>query len=103
MWRCITGKAGEDTLIRLNYIPTINIDKKTWTSSFKGSIPGKVGDYVLGAGRGCYDQGLQNAGCPTIQIGRITSIHGDIVTMDDVGINAYSGTNYDAVYISELK
>ena len=96
-------KSWKDTLIRLNYIPTINIDKKTWTSSFKGSIPGKVGDYVLGAGRGCYDQGLQNAGCPTIQIGRITSINGDIVTMDDVGINAYSGTNYDAVYISELK
>ena len=97
------SQSWKDTLIRLKYIPAITIDKKIWTSSFRGSVPGKVGDYVLGAGRGCYDLGLQNSGCPTIQIGRITSINGDIVSMDDVGINAYSGTSYDAVYISELR
>jgi hypothetical protein len=96
-------RSWRDTLIRLTYIPTINVDRKTWTSSFKGSVPGKVGDYVLGAGRGCYDQGLQNAGCPTIQIGRITSINGDIVNMDDVGVNVYPETKYDAVYISALR
>jgi hypothetical protein len=96
-------RSWKDTLIRLSYVPTINVDRKTWTSSFNGTVPGKVGDYVLGAGRGCYDQGLQNAGCPTIQIGRITSINGDVVNMDDVGINVYPETRYDAVYISVLK
>jgi Pectate lyase superfamily protein len=90
-----------DTLIRIP-LPVINVNRTNWTASFSCNNC-KVGDYVLGANRGCYDQSLYNSGCPTIQIGRVIKISADIVFLDDVGLNCFPGMAYDAVYISRLK
>ena len=90
-----------DTLIRIP-VPLITVNRKNWTASFSCNDC-KVGDYILGANRGCYDQAVYNTGCPTIQVGRVTRNSADIVFLDDVGLNCFSGMAYDAVYINRLK
>jgi Pectate lyase superfamily protein len=90
-----------DTLIRIP-ISKIIVNRTKWTAFFTCNGC-KVGDYILGANRGCYDEGLYNTGCPTIQIGRVTRISSDSVFLDDVGLNCYSGMAYDAVYINRIR
>lgn len=96
-----------DTLFKLPFIPSFKIDRSGWTASFGGSAGLQVGDYILAAPTstlGHYSDRALNAGqCATIQIGRISSISNGMVHLDDVGLNAYSGNDYDAVYVDRLK
>ena len=92
--------------MNLGFIPVISINKSNWTGTINS--PGlHVGDYILGAptnksGR-YWDQELNPHPCATIQIGRVTAVKGNTASLDDVGLNADTGGNYDAVYISRLK
>ena len=96
-----------DTLFKLPFLPSFKIDRSGWTASFGGSSGLQVGDYILAAPTstsGHYSDRTLNPGlCATIQIGRISSISNGMVDLDDVGLNAYSGNNYDAVYVDRLK
>lgn len=97
---------GSDSLVNISYITDLIVDRGSWTANC--TVPGaKVGDYILAAPTsttgGYYDLSLINAACPTIQIGRVTAVTGSHVTLDDVGLNAYSGEGYDAFYIDRIK
>jgi hypothetical protein len=98
-----------DTLIRLAVRPNMVVDRKNWTARFDagreiGSY--QVGDYILGSGVSTtkfWDSALNDRHCPLVQIGRIVAINGTTVHLINIGLNAYSGINDDAVYISRLK
>ena len=96
-----------DTLFKLPFIPAFTIDRKGWTASFSGVSGLRAGDYILAAPTstsGLYsDRSLNPAQCATIQIGRISSISNGTIYLDDVGLNAYSGNDYDAVFVDRLK
>jgi hypothetical protein len=66
-----------------------------------------VGDYILGApgssSKRFYDQGLNPNVAPTLQIGRVTRKEKGIVYLDDVGLNVFTESGYDALYISRIK
>jgi hypothetical protein len=91
--------------------PDIEIDKIHWTAKFKippsATVPYKIGEYVLGgptdATRWFYDRVMNPESCNTIQIGRIISVSKDSVYLDDVGLNAYSGTEYGAIFTNGVK
>jgi hypothetical protein len=96
-----------DTLFKLPLIPAFTIDHTGWTASFSGGSGLQTGDYILAAPTstsGHYsDRSLNSGQCATIQIGRVSSISNGVVHLDDVGLNAYSGNNYDAVFVDRLK
>lgn len=97
---------GSDTITKIAYITDLIVDRGSWTANC--TAPGAVvGDYILGSPTSTtgsyYDLSLINAACPTIQIGRVTAVTGSHVTLDDVGLNAYSGQGYDAFYIDRIK
>jgi hypothetical protein len=96
-------KKDSDTLIKLPAVPMIHIDRIKWVAAYKRFGMEKVGDYILGAGRGCFDREMAPNGCNTIQIGRVASIKGDSVYLDDVAVNVYEGNAYDRIYINRLK
>ena len=103
--------SSNDTVIQLRPLPNVNIDKTKWTANF--TIPGgytslyKIGDYILGSPtsttRLFFDRDMNGESCNTIQIGRVTNITNNTVFLDDVAVNAYDGTGYDAVYICRAK
>jgi hypothetical protein len=99
-------KTNADTLI-LSGISSqsLKVDRKKWTASL--SSPNKVnpGDYILGSPRSTTRKYFDNPliSCNTIQIGRVVSVSGDRVELDDVGLNVVPGDSYDAIYISRLK
>ena len=41
--------------------------------------------------------------CSTIQIGRVISVKENNISLDDVGLNAYSGNDYGGFYIDRIK
>lgn len=97
---------GSDTITKISYITDLIVDRGSWTANC--TAPGAiVGDYILAAPTSTtgsyYDLSLINVACPTIQIGRVSSVTGNHVTLDDVGLNAYSGQQYDAFYIDRIK
>jgi len=102
-------KADFEALHALPFVPLITVDKTKWLASFP-VIPGisfKPGDYILASptdktGR-YFDSGMNPGECSTIQIGRVISITGNTVNLDDVGLNAYSGKDYGAVYLDTVK
>jgi len=98
--------SGSDSLRNIPYITDLIVDRGSWTANC--TCPGaSIGDYILAAPTNTtgsyYDTYLLNAACPTIQIGRVNSVTGNHITLDDVGLNAYSGTGYDAFYIDRIK
>lgn len=97
---------GLDTLIRLPWSYTVNVDRTKWTATIN-TTGFQYGDYILAAPTSTtgkyWDQGLNPNLCPTIQIGRVIGTSGSFTTLDDVGVNAYSGNNYDAFYIDRIK
>lgn len=97
---------GSDSLVKITYITDLIVDRSTWSASC--TCPSaKVGDYILAAPTNTtgsyYDRYLNTSAAPTIQIGRVTSVSGSHITIDDVGLNAYSGQGYDAFYIDRIK
>jgi len=100
-----------DTVMQSWPSPSINIDKTNWTANFvippKASNMYKVGDYVLGgptdATRWFYDRDMYGENCNTIQIGRVIRIVNNTVYLDDVGLNAYNGSSYGAIFICRIK
>lgn len=97
---------GVDSLINIPHITDLIVDRGSWTANC--TCPNvSVGDYILAAPTSTsgsyYDIGLINAACPTIQIGRVSSVTGTHITLDDVGLNAYSGEGYDAFYLDKIK
>ena len=94
------------TKIRCN----ITFDKKTWTATLtKSDVPlpqMNIGDYILGAPgssyRKYYDPYINPQNCATVQIGRVAAIHGQIITLDKVGLNA-PNIGYDAIYIDRMQ
>lgn len=97
-------KQGTDTLIKLPWAYTVTVDRVNWTATVN-TTGFKIGDYILAypssiSGR-YYDPGLNLNAAPTIQVGRVTGVSGNLTMLDDVGLNAYS--DYEALYISRLK
>lgn len=97
---------GADSLVNIPFIYDLIVDRGSWTANC--TTPGaKIGDYILAAPTSTtgsyYDASLISTSCPTIQIGRVTAVTGSHVTLDDVGLNAYSGQGYDAFYIDRIK
>lgn len=98
--------SGSDTVTKIGYITDLVVDRINWkaTLTAAGLV---VGDYVLASPASTtgsyYDPYLVHQLCPTIQIGRIISVTGNSVTLDDVGLNCYSGQGYDAFYVDRLK
>ena len=100
-----------DDLIKFDRAVPPTIDRQKWTASLTptaydfGII--KVGDYILGApgssSKRFYDQGLNPNVAPTLQIGRVTRKEKGIVYLDDVGLNVFTESGYDALYISRIK
>ena len=93
-------KPNYDTLIRLPNI-SVTVNQALWTASYGSTGVERVGDYILGAGRGCLGTGL--AGCPTSIYGRVIKISDDSVYLDDVAVNSYTGKPADAFYIDRIK
>lgn len=98
--------AGSDSLVNIPFITDLIVDRVSWTANCTCSNI-SVGDYILAAPTNktgsFYDTYLNHTACPTIQIGRVTTVTGSHVTLDDVGLNAYSGEGYDAFYIDRIK
>ena len=100
-----------DDLIKFDRAVPPKIDRQKWTATLTptdydfGNI--KVGDYILGApgssSKRFYDQGLNPNVAPTLQIGRVTRKEKGIVYLDDVGLNVFTESGYDALYISRIK
>jgi hypothetical protein len=95
--------------VRLPGNLNIKIDRTKWTGSFLGG-PGITqlihpGDYLIAStNRTYYDHDINGGDCPTVQIGRVASIHKDSVYLDDIGLNTYTGlyTAYlDIVYYTQ--
>jgi len=104
------NQSRQDTLIELvRFFPEFKLNKSNWTNSFDaGSQAGrfKVGDYILSEGYPgykYYDTEMEKQNCPTVQQGRVVSITGTRVNLDDVGLNAYSGPSKGRVFICRLK
>jgi hypothetical protein len=94
---------GGDTIMRFPFRTAITVNRRKWTASFKGPWIAKIGDYILAAGRGCYDEGMASTGCSMIQFGRVTKITKDSVYLDEVALNARSETDYDFLVINRVK
>lgn len=102
--------AGVETITRLSGITGIAIDQTRWTGTVTGGGIGamvQIGDYILGSpdskNRKFYDPSLNPLNCNTIQIGRVTAINGNVVSVDDVGLNCPQTVGYDGVFVSRLK
>jgi hypothetical protein len=105
------SQSAHDTITQIKPYPNFIIDKTKWTASF--TIPNgyaasyKVGDYILASPestmRTFFDKDMYNQSCNTIQIGRVTGVANNTVFLDDVAVNAYNGSGYDAVYICRLR
>lgn len=100
---------GVDTFMTVN-ISSAVIDRVNWTATLTAANPSmfQVGDYVLGAAAGggssvYYDTAVNNIADPAKQIGRVTQISGNTISLTDVGLDVYTGDQYDAVYIDRLK
>jgi hypothetical protein len=95
-----------DSLIYIR-MDSVHIDRVNWNgvvySKGIGTII-KPGDYILAeptsTTRKYYDAPFE---CNTKQLGRVKTVGADEVTIDDVGLNAYSGNDYGAIYISRIK
>jgi hypothetical protein len=105
------GKMKKDfeSLTPFPWLPNITIDKEHWIASFTAppKLDIKVGDYILASptdktGR-AFDKKMNPQECSTIQIGRVIEVKGDNISLDDVGLNAYSGKDYGAIYIDRIK
>ena len=98
-----------ESLIRFPWIPKIVIDKANWKASFTAppKMDIKIGDYIMASPTNktghAYDKAVNPQLCSSIQIGRVISINGNDVTLDDVGLNAYSGNDYGGLYIDRIK
>jgi hypothetical protein len=94
-----------DSLIRIRPA-SITVNRSNWTASITG-VPGRVGDYILAAPTNVtgwhYDSAMNCARSPTLQIGRVIRVSGDTLYLDDVGLNVYQTSPYDAVYIDRIK
>lgn len=98
-------QSSADTLFLVPLTIAVLVNKSAWTATATASGLGaivNIGDYLLnGSNWSYYDTGLNNWPCPTVQVGRVTAISGDQVTLTDVGLTAYSGGQN--LYISRLK
>lgn len=98
-----------EMLTRFHTTPTLIIDRSKWTGNL--TVPADIakiiqtGDYILGSptskGRRSYDPEINHGNIATVQIGRVTKVVSDTVYLDDVGLNAYSGMGYDALYLDK--
>ncbi len=98
-----------ELLVAFAWMPKIVIDKARWTASFtappKTDI--KVGDYIMASPTNktghYYDQAMNPQLCSTIQIGRVIAVKENNISLDDVGLNAYSGDDYGGLYVDRIK
>ncbi len=105
-----TGKLKKDfeVLVPFPYVPDFTVDKQKWVASFKipAGLDIQAGDYIMASPTDktghAYDRAMYNGNCSTIQIGRVVSIKEGTVSLDDVGLNAYPGKDYGAVYIDKI-
>jgi hypothetical protein len=107
-----SGKTLESPFEAITKIPvrSVTVDRSKWVATVFGPGIGKMasaGDYILGSpdnksGR-YYDAAINPNVCPTIQIGRITSIVADTLYLDDVGLNAHGDVGYDGFYVDKTK
>lgn len=95
----------KENVYRLGRLYTLTINKTNWTATVTGENYAQsvhVGDYLLGAPcsacKKYYDPETNPQNSTTVQLGRVVSISGDTITLDDVGLN--SDTGYDAIYLS---
>lgn len=97
---------GTDSLFNLPWSYTVTVDRMNWTATIN-STGFNIGDYILAAPTNrtgqYYDQALNPRANPTIQIGRVIGTSGGVTLLDDVGLTAYSGNNYDAFYVDRIK
>lgn len=97
-----------DTLMTFPYrMSYFNIDRINWVGTLVESGIGavaKIGDYIIGEPtaqtRNYYDVPYD---CPTKQIGRVTAIKGDSLFLDEIGLNTFSNTQFDGIYIDRMK
>jgi hypothetical protein len=98
-----------ESLYFFHTTPTLIVDRNKWTATI--TVPTnfvvQVGDYILASPasttRTAYDPDINPGNIATIQIGRVVAINGAVLSLDDVGINAYSGIGYDGLYLNRLK
>jgi hypothetical protein len=109
VWGYYSGKAvtnNADTLISIKPA-AITIDRNKWMATITGVPNAVIGDYILGSPtsttRKYHDLVLNPNSCNTLQIGRVISVSGNTLTLDDVGLNVFQTSEYDAVYIDRLK
>lgn len=102
-------KADFEAITAFPLVPKITI-YPNWTASFTRPEGFELnpGDYIMASPTDktgiFYDQDMAwGYQCSTIQIGRVTSVVGDLVTVDQVSLNAYEGDNYGAMYVDRIK
>jgi hypothetical protein len=94
-----------DTLISVRP-KSIIINRAKLTATITG-ISALVGDYILGSPTNVtgwhYDSAMNHARSPTLQIGRVVAVRRDSLYLDDVGLNVFPGSPYDAIYLDRVK
>jgi Pectate lyase superfamily protein len=95
-----------DTLIQITALPPV-IDRRYWVGTIYGAGLGKkaiIGDYILGEPTSTTCKYYDNEGyCVTRQIGRVTAIKGDTLILNNVGLNVFSNSAWERMYISRLR
>jgi hypothetical protein len=86
------------TIDRVNWLATIVLPHGTHAH---------ISDYILGSpeskGRRPYDTDLNSGNIATLQIGCISKLSGDTAFLNDVGVNVWQTTGYDAMYLCRVK
>src|SRR5665213_452160 len=97
-----------DTLIPFQRTaPTI--DRASWLATIvlPHGTHAHISDYILGSpeskGRRPYDTDINPGNIATLQIGCIYKLSGDTAFLNDVGVNVWQTTGYDAMYLSRVK
>ncbi len=97
-----------DTLIPFQRIgPTI--DRINWIGYIvlPHGTNAHISDYILGSpestGRLPYDVGINSGNIATLQIGCIYKLSGDTAFFNDIGVNVFTATGYDGMYLDRVK